>query len=51
MVSFLGRLNGMRDLPLRMWIGAHDRELEGKWTWADGAPFAYFNWKSSKNVS
>ena len=26
------------------WIGASDREVEGQWRWASGAPMVYTNW-------
>ncbi|XP_016118361.1 ladderlectin-like [Sinocyclocheilus grahami] len=30
------------------WLGVHDGEQEGEWTWSDGTPFDYNNWCSEE---
>lgn len=31
-------------LDVEVWIGAHDRDFEGVFVWADGSPVLYTNW-------
>ena len=34
-------------VPNRFFLGGTDRITEGNWTWSDGSPFDYKNWKFS----
>ena len=43
---FLSSLSTMS--PASAWLGGSDADSEGDWTWADGAPWGYTNWRSSE---
>ena len=37
-------------VPNRFFLGGTDRITEGNWTWSDGSPFDYKNWKFSADT-